>query len=238
MKVLSFSLIFVIMVQAACFECFASSGGIPMSSQNKQTEVAPQAKSQEPAKISQTKPEAISKPVESKPIESEPVKLQPVEPKPLKVKVQPVQPKVQPQVQPKPALTREQQLELERKRALVAKKKEALNNTEWEVVMNPLSGKGKKIEDTIIFYEGKVRLKELNEQGFPATNYTLTLQEDNKVVWETMQTADKEVVFFRGEVSANMDNMNGIVSFQRLEGNQDYNFASIKKRQISSTELE
>ena len=218
MKTVFVTFMFIIMFSLVGFDCCASSGGIPISSQQKQAEVAPQTKPAEPKKIPQAKPEDTLKPAQPQSVQPQAVQSQAVQPK------------------PKPALSREQKLELERKRALVAKKKEALNNTEWEVVMNPLSGKGKKVEDTIIFSEGKVSLKELNEQGFPATNYTLTLQEDNKVVWETMQTADKEVVFFRGEVSPDMDNMNGIASFQRLEGNQDYNFASIKKRQLISTE--
>jgi len=207
-----FILFFALIYTLLSFECIASSGGIPVKNQQQEPGVTPKVEPQQPEEAPRIEPAKASR-------------------------VEPAKPKREPaRAKAGPAVSREKARELERRRALVARKKEALDNTEWDVVMNPLSGKGKKITDTIIFSEGKVRLKDLTEQGFPATNYTLTLQEDNKVVWETMQTAGNEIVFFRGEVSANMENMNGIISFQKLEGNEDYNFTSKEKRRITITE--
>jgi hypothetical protein len=123
--------------------------------------------------------------------------------------------------------------DLKRRRALLERKRGLLNNTEWDVAMNPLSGKGKTLKDIIVFSEGKVLARSLLEEGFTPTNYSLHLKDTGAVVWETMQTKGEEVVFFKGELPANMDTMNGVISFQRLEGPQNYSFSSTEKKALT-----
>lgn len=114
--------------------------------------------------------------------------------------------------------------------ALKAKReKEAaalLNGTVWSVNMTALSEKGKQPEqDTLKFEGGKITSMALSKEGYPSSNYTLTVGEDVLVVWETMQTKEGTgVAFWRGERQG--DTMRGILSKQPLEGNNvDYSFS-------------
>jgi len=148
------------------------------------------------------------------------------------------QPKPQPQAKPKtkavaPTISKEELAALRKRSALIAKKKEVLNNTEWDIEMFPLSGKGKSLKDVIVFAENKVSAKSLEDRGFLPTNYTLSITEEGKLIWETMQSKDDEIVFFRGEISPGLESMSGVVSFQKLEGSQDYSFRSTAKKKTS-----
>ena len=124
---------------------------------------------------------------------------------------------------------KQRQEALRKKRALISKKKKEVDNIEWDVDMR-LSGSDKTNPDTIIFYNGKVSSKKLVKEGFLPTNYTLTLEDNGKIVWETMQSANNETIFFRGEIAPGMDKMKGIISQQRLEGTKDFSFVSTDKR--------
>jgi len=150
------------------------------------------------------------------------------------------QPKSQSQAKPKPktkavapTISKKELAALRKRSALIAKKKEVLNNTEWDIEMFPLSGKGKSLKDVIVFAENKVSAKSLEDRGFLPTNYTLSIAEEGKLIWETMQSREDEIVFFRGEISPDLENMSGVISFQRLEGPQDYSFRSTAKRRLS-----
>ncbi len=104
-------------------------------------------------------------------------------------------------------------------------------------IIVPLSGKGKSVEDVVVFSEGKVSTKGLISEGFVPTNYSLNIKDDGKLIWETMQTQGEEMVFFKGEVTPELDKMSGVVSFQKLEGPQNYSFSSSEKREISLDEI-
>jgi hypothetical protein len=70
------------------------------------------------------------------------------------------------------------------------------------------------------------------------TNYTLTIQDDGKVVWETMQTSEKAgIVFRRREIDLNIEKMQGILS-QRIDDKttRDYAFVSVSKKATESQE--
>ena len=71
-------------------------------------------------------------------------------------------------------------------------------------------------------------------KGFPTTNFTLTVQEDGVVVWETMQTSEKSgIAFWRGEFDPKMESMRGVVSYQPdKKSKQDYSFTSAAKKTI------
>ena len=102
-----------------------------------------------------------------------------------------------------------------------------LNGTVWNVEMVPLSGeKGKKpLADTLTFEGGKINSKSLSKEGYATSNYTLTVEVGDLVIWETMQSKEGTgVVFWRGERQG--DTMRGILSKQPTDGkNVDYSFS-------------
>lgn len=131
-----------------------------------------------------------------------------------------------------PRLSKE---ELKRKklRELIERKKQSLNNTEWGIEITPAKG-GKRSRDKVVFKEGKVSLHKLLKEGFSPTNYTLTIQEDGTLLWETMQTAKGgKIVFIRGEITSDIKAMRGMLSFPEEGGTEDYSFRSISKNVLS-----
>ncbi len=125
--------------------------------------------------------------------------------------------------------------ERERKRKLVEKGKAALNNTEWEIEISLLSNKDKgKSIDRVIFQDNKVRFKKLTDKGFSSTNYSLTVYDDGRMLWETMQVSEKgQRVFIRGEVGSYKDTMKGVISYPKNDGSEKYFFKSVSKSKIN-----
>jgi hypothetical protein len=121
------------------------------------------------------------------------------------------------------------------KQEIVKKKMVLLNNTEWQIEMTPLSGKGKKEIDTVTFKNNQVVLSGFSKKGFGPTNLTLTVQEDGSVVWETMQTSEKNgMCFWRGELDKTMMTMRGVASHKIDDKNKmDYSFASTARKVLT-----
>lgn len=122
----------------------------------------------------------------------------------------------------------------EAKRALMQKKRNELNNTQWQIELIESSGKGKKENDTVEFKNNQIVSAAYGKRGFPSTNYTLTVQNDSSLVWETMQTSEKDgIAFWRGEISPDMKQMRGVLS-HRIDDQTslDYSFASVSKKNI------
>ena len=142
-----------------------------------------------------------------------------------------------PRAKPKLFMSREERA-LQRKREIIGQKTEALNETEWDIDMSRLSASGEAatIKDTIVFTDNKILSRRLEGQGFMPTNYTLSLKEDDKVIWETMQTGENQLAFFRGEISEDLSSMAGVISIQKPGGSEDYSFKSTEKRKIFVTE--
>jgi len=115
---------------------------------------------------------------------------------------------------------------------IIAEKKAALNGKEWTVEMKPMGGKAKvKAEtDVISFSEDKVMSKNLATLGYAATNFTVRLEEDGTVIWETMQTSEKDgMAFWRGDIGPD-GVMRGVLSKRDIKGNvKDFNFVSVAK---------
>ena len=123
------------------------------------------------------------------------------------------------------------QQRLKRERELLQRKKKALNNTEWDIEVFPLTGKGKKTKDTLVFKDMKIFSKALKAKKFPPTDYSLHINQDGTLVWETMQTSEKgELVFWRGEITPDMRFMKGVFTFPQGEKSEDFGFRSIAKR--------
>jgi hypothetical protein len=135
----------------------------------------------------------------------------------------------------KPKIDKTQKEAIEFKRKLMEKKRNELNNTEWQIELAPMSGKGNKEGETVVFKNNQVSLVGYGKRGFPTTNYTLTVQDDGSAVWETMQTSEKSgIAFLRGEIDAAIQNMRGVLSHRIDEATaEDYSFVSTSKKSIS-----
>jgi hypothetical protein len=122
------------------------------------------------------------------------------------------------------------------KQEIVKKKMVQLNNTEWQLELTPITGKGKKESDIATFKNNQVVLTNFSKKGFPATNLTLTVQDDGSIVWETMQTSEKNgMCFWRGEMDKTMMTMRGVVS-NRIDDKTkfDYSFASTARKVLAA----
>ncbi len=122
-----------------------------------------------------------------------------------------------------------QKVQEEAMKQQMAKKEEALSKldgTQWAVEVHPLSGEKPKrpTKDTLRFEGRKIASEAMMKEGYPATNYTLTVGDDGSIVWETMQTKEGAgVAFWRGELQA--ETMRGILSKHPAEGNPlDFSF--------------
>lgn len=112
----------------------------------------------------------------------------------------------------------------------LAQKRAELEGTEWVVEMRPIEG-GKTETDIISFYSGQVSSRNLTNQGFAPTSYSLRLEENGNIVWETAQTAVGEAkAFFRGDIIP--DGMvSGVLSVDNGRGKTvNYNFAGSSVR--------
>ena len=122
----------------------------------------------------------------------------------------------------------------EKTKGLRDKKKSDLNNTQWEIEVMALSGKGAKQNDTLVFKENKFSSAEFLKTGFKESNYTLSVLDGGMVVVETMQTSEKDgSIFWRVEFDASLSTCKGVMSRQ-LSGNktEDYSFVSVVKKPI------
>jgi hypothetical protein len=125
-------------------------------------------------------------------------------------------------------------VDVEKTRGLREKKKSDLNNTQWEIEVMALSGKGAKQSDILVFKDNKFSSEEFLKTGFKESNYTLSVLDSGMVVVETMQTSEKEgSIFWRVEFDASITACKGVMSRQ-LSGNktEDYSFASVAKKPI------
>ena len=113
---------------------------------------------------------------------------------------------------------------------IIAKKKAELNGTEWTVEMKPMGTKGKAETDVISFAEDKVSSKNLGNLGYAPTNFTVRLEEDGTVIWETMQVSEKDgTAFWRGDIAPD-GIMRGVLSKRDKKDNAyDFSFVSISK---------
>ncbi len=131
-----------------------------------------------------------------------------------------------------PAAPEAKKVDTSKMRELREKKRDELKNTQWDIDVMALSGKGAKQKDIIIFSDNKFSSEEFAKSGFKESNYTLTVQDNGLVVVETMQTNDKEgSIFWRIEFDSSLASCKGVMSRQ-LSGNKtdDYSFVSTAKK--------
>ena len=86
-----------------------------------------------------------------------------------------------------------------RKKEVVA----TLSGTTWEVELFSMDDPKKKpIKDTVSYEHGRLKSKHFATEGYPDSNLTVTIEDDGKAIWETMQSnPDMGPVFWRGELS-------------------------------------
>jgi hypothetical protein len=149
---------------------------------------------------------------------------------------EPVAAKPVPEAKPVPAVQTDKARDevFRAKRAIAQKKLNELNNTEWAIELTPMVAKGKKEADTVTIRNGQVTIASYAKKGFPTTNFTLTVQEDGTVIWETMQTSEKSgIAFWRGELDSKMQVMKGVVSYQiDKKTKNDFSFISTARKNI------
>ena len=99
---------------------------------------------------------------------------------------------------------------------LAAANKEALENSEWNIVLMPLGKKGREEGDVIIFSNGRVASRNLQNSGFAPSGFTVRMK-GGKIIWETMQKDGKGgVAFWRGDIENDL--MRGALSMQDAKG--------------------
>jgi len=103
-----------------------------------------------------------------------------------------------------------------------------LNGTEWQIRLIPTQGTKEEL-DFIDFDAGKFTSGKLTNQGYSPSNYTLNIENDKKVVFETMQTGPGGTASWRGEIEGSQ--MHGIMSLRSNKGEtQDFSFLSVSYR--------
>jgi hypothetical protein len=124
--------------------------------------------------------------------------------------------------------------QMDKQRVMRERKRVELNNTEWDITVSALSGKGAAQNDVLTFVDSKFSSQAYSGMGFGASNYTLTVVEDGSAVAETMQSSEKEgMVFWRIELDPAMATAKGIISRQIAPNKtEDYSFSSTAKRPI------
>ncbi|MFH1459691.1 MAG: transposase [Candidatus Omnitrophota bacterium] len=110
---------------------------------------------------------------------------------------------------------------------------ESLEQTEWQAQIFAADGTVVS-NDVMSFKNKKFNSAYVAQFAYPHTNYSMA-QENNKIIWETIQTSPLGTASWRGEVVNGQ--MNGVMSL-RKEGKpaQDFYFKSIKYWKRESSE--
>ena len=93
-----------------------------------------------------------------------------------------------------------------------------LAGTIWQVQIRPLDATGDVAPqiDRLQFEAGKLTSASLSDQGFESSNYSLSVQSDGTILWETMQTGPRgDIICWRGEWDGRT--MHGILTRQAME---------------------
>ncbi len=113
---------------------------------------------------------------------------------------------------------------------ILSQKRAELEGTEWLVEMRPLDG-GKNETDVVSFYSGQVSSRNMMNQGFAPTSYSLRLEENGNFTWETTQAAGGgAMASWRGDIVPD-GMMSGMLSVNNGRGKTvNYSFAGSSVR--------
>ncbi|MFH0839267.1 MAG: transposase [Candidatus Omnitrophota bacterium] len=104
----------------------------------------------------------------------------------------------------------------------------ALEGTEWSIQLSPSSNKVDvslypKL-DKVQFKNNKIASEALLSKGFSNSNYSVTIQKDGRIIWETIQNIGTTTASWWGELK--QGNMRGILSL-RENGKEPQDFLFI-----------
>jgi len=93
-----------------------------------------------------------------------------------------------------------------------------LSGTTWDVELFPMDDPKKKpIKDVVSYEHGRLKSKTFATEGYSESNLTVTIEDDGKAIWETMQSHEsKGPIFWRGELAEKA--VNGVLSRQNKDG--------------------
>lgn len=110
--------------------------------------------------------------------------------------------------------------------------KKAVNGYIWRIELTPMGGHatGPALADTLYFADNKVFSYNLNQEAFPASNYSRREESGGMTVWETMQVdGSGNVANWHGEWDGSI--MRGVLSKRSATGEvMDYSFVSKGER--------
>lgn len=114
---------------------------------------------------------------------------------------------------------------------------EELEGTAWEIQLMPMyaADSTSPQRDHLTFHDGRIASQALAAQGVQATNYTLTVQPNGAVLWETIQTSQSgDVICWRGEREGQA--MRGIVTRQTAgRAAENFTFVGAQRPMRSET---
>lgn len=102
-----------------------------------------------------------------------------------------------------------------------------LNGTSWLLHLRS-EVSGKQRDDALTFAGRTVTSDWLSKAGYNTSNYSLRIEDNGLIVWETMQSKEGEgVAFWRGELQGNV--MSGVLSKQPSKGSpESFSFTASK----------
>lgn len=110
-----------------------------------------------------------------------------------------------------------------------------LENIEWQIKVVSLSG-GQVQNDIVYFEEGKFVSRNYSLQSYPPSDYSLLIEDEDKITWEATQTGEGGVISWRGEIKK--ADMEGNFRLRSSDGRvQDFSFVSTNSRRRRSVRL-
>lgn len=100
---------------------------------------------------------------------------------------------------------------------LVLAEKAELNGSEWVIFIKQVGeDTGNAETDILSFSDNKVTSANMRKMGFEGTPFSVTVKEDETVIWETMQSGNGQTAFWRGDIKNGI--MNGMLSKKSASG--------------------
>lgn len=105
-----------------------------------------------------------------------------------------------------------------------------LEDTEWQIRVIPLA-KGTVHNDIVSFRDGKFISQNFLAKNYPASEYFLVIEDDDKIVWESQAAGSQATASWRGEIRKR--EMEGGLRLRYVDGTiQDFSFVSTSSRRI------
>ena len=119
--------------------------------------------------------------------------------------------------------------DLKRTKELLDQKRLELENTQGDIAVKLSSGE-KKVDDGLVFKNTQFSSREVELRGFKAVSYSLALQDDGTVIFETMQSSEEGgTIFWKGEISPDNVSVRGMLSEVAVDqSSQDLYFSGSK----------